>query len=131
MLFNVTNNILVISWRPVLLLGKTTDLSQVTDKLYNIKFKNYKQKKQMNKELYRIPIVSVSPWFIRYIYLWNWQFSGADPGVGAHPAPPNLNRYYFFGVKPWFFKRNTPNIFAPRPPPPNLKSWIRSWFLNS
>ena len=40
MAFNATfNNILVISWRSVLLvecLDKTTDLSQVTDKLYDI-----------------------------------------------------------------------------------------------
>ena len=34
MVFNATfNNISVISWRSVLLVGKTTDLSQVTDKL--------------------------------------------------------------------------------------------------
>jgi len=40
MVFNATfNNISVISWRSVLLLEgseKTTDLSQVTDKLYHI-----------------------------------------------------------------------------------------------
>jgi hypothetical protein len=41
MAFNVTcNNILIISWRSVLLLTefpeKTTDLSQVTDQLYHI-----------------------------------------------------------------------------------------------
>jgi hypothetical protein len=43
MVFNATlNNISVISWRSVLLAGetvfpeKTTDLSQVTDKLYHI-----------------------------------------------------------------------------------------------
>jgi hypothetical protein len=30
------NNISVISWGPVLLVEKTTDLSQVTDKLYHI-----------------------------------------------------------------------------------------------
>jgi len=43
MMFNTTfNNISVISWRSVLLVeetggpGKTTDLSQVTDKLYHI-----------------------------------------------------------------------------------------------
>ena len=35
MLFNATfNNILVIMWRSVLLVEKTTDLSQVTDKLH-------------------------------------------------------------------------------------------------
>jgi len=37
MVLNVTfNNISVISWRSVLLVEKTTDLSQVTDKLYRI-----------------------------------------------------------------------------------------------
>jgi hypothetical protein len=37
MVFNATfNNISVISWRSVLLMEKTTDLSQVTDKLYHI-----------------------------------------------------------------------------------------------
>ena len=36
-LFNTTfNNISVISWRSVLLVEETTDLSQVTDKLYHI-----------------------------------------------------------------------------------------------
>ena len=38
MVLNATfNNISVILWRSVLLLEKTTDLSQVTDKLYHIK----------------------------------------------------------------------------------------------
>ena len=37
MVFNATfNNISVISWRSVLLVDKTTDLQQVTDKLYHI-----------------------------------------------------------------------------------------------
>jgi len=37
MAFNATfNNILVISWRSALLVEKTTDLQQVTDKLYHI-----------------------------------------------------------------------------------------------
>ena len=37
MVFNTTfNNISVISWLSVLLVEKTTDLSQVTDKVYNI-----------------------------------------------------------------------------------------------
>jgi hypothetical protein len=37
MVFNATfNNIPVMSWRSVLLVEETTDLSQVTDKLYHI-----------------------------------------------------------------------------------------------
>ena len=37
MVFNATfNNISAIPWRSVLLVEKTTDLSQVTDKLYHI-----------------------------------------------------------------------------------------------
>ena len=37
MVFNATfNNILAISWWSVLLVEKTTDLPQVTDKLYHI-----------------------------------------------------------------------------------------------
>ena len=37
MVLNATfNNISVISWRSVLLVEKTTDMSQVTDKLYHI-----------------------------------------------------------------------------------------------
>ena len=37
MMINATfNNISVISWQSVLLMEKTTDLLQVTDKLYNI-----------------------------------------------------------------------------------------------
>ena len=34
--YNTFNNISVISWRSVLLVEETTDLSQVTDKLYHI-----------------------------------------------------------------------------------------------
>jgi hypothetical protein len=38
MVFNTTfNNISVISWQSILLVEETTDLSQVTDKLYHIK----------------------------------------------------------------------------------------------
>jgi len=37
MVFNATfNNILVISWRSVLLVEKTSDLWQLTDELYRI-----------------------------------------------------------------------------------------------
>ena len=60
-------------------------------------------------------------------------------GEGRHPVcPPSKigKKYDFFGVKSWFFTRNTPNIFAPpsarrnffKCTPPNLKSWIRPWY---
>ena len=41
---------------------------------------------------------------------------GADPGGRVHPvrAPTlKLEKIWFFGVKSWFFTRNTPTIFAP------------------
>jgi hypothetical protein len=45
----------------------------------------------------------------------------------------NLEKIWFFGVKSWFFTRNTPKLFAPpsarrnffKCAPPNLKYWIR------
>ena len=43
MMFNATfNKISVISWRSVLLVEKTTDLSQGTDKLYHIMLQTYR-----------------------------------------------------------------------------------------
>ena len=43
--------------------------------------------------------------------------SGADPGGGdapcARPPPKIGKKIWFFGVKSWFFRRNTPKIFAP------------------
>ena len=43
--------------------------------------------------------------------------SGADSGR-AHPAraPLKLEKIWIFGVKSWFFTRNTPKIFAPPSP---------------
>jgi hypothetical protein len=37
--------------------------------------------------------------------------SGANTGGGAPPL--KLENIWFFGVKSWFFTRNTPTIFAP------------------
>ena len=59
--------------------------------------------------------------------------AGADPVGGAPPL--KLEKILFFGVKSWFFTRNTPKMFAPpsarrnffKCAPPNLKSWIRPW----
>ena len=57
---------------------------------------------------------------------------------GAPGAPPlKLEKIWFFGVKSWFFTRNTPKMFAPpsvwrnffKCAPSNLKSWIRPWLL--
>ena len=53
---------------------------------------------------------------------------------GARP-PLKLKKIWFFGVKSWFFTRNTPKI-SHFPPlgaffmctPPNLKSWIHPWW---
>ena len=45
--------------------------------------------------------------------------SGEDPRGGAPgPRPPKkqLEKIWFFGVKSWFFTRNTPKIFAPPSP---------------
>ena len=60
-------------------------------------------------------------------------------GVHLVRAPSKIwKNMIFFGVKSWFFTRNTPTFFAPpsaRPnflkftPPPNLKSWIRPWTI--
>jgi hypothetical protein len=61
-------------------------------------------------------------------------------GVAPPPRPPpplpppiKLEKIWFFGVKSWFFTRNTPKISTPpsarqiifKCAPPNLKSWIR------
>ena len=80
-------------------------------------------------------------WIIRCSVLWIavWNCPHTYQGRiqwGAHPAraPLKLGKIWFFGVKSWFFTRNTvPQNFARLPPlgafflsvPPNLKSWIR------
>ena len=66
-------------------------------------------------------------------------YTGADSGGGrTRRAPPlKLEKIWFFGVKSWFFTRNTPKFFAPpsarriffKCAPPNLKSWIRPWYV--
>jgi hypothetical protein len=38
---------------------------------------------------------------------------GADPGAHQAHAPLKLEKIWFFGVKSWFFTRNTPKMFAP------------------
>jgi hypothetical protein len=55
MVFNATfNNISVISWRSVLLVEKTTDLPQVTDKLNNVMLY------QVTDKLYNVMLYQVT-----------------------------------------------------------------------
>ena len=60
--------------------------------------------------------------------------SGSRGHTRRSPPPPlKLEKIWFFGVKSWFFTRNTPKIITPPSTrrnffmcaPPNLKSWIR------
>jgi hypothetical protein len=59
--------------------------------------------------------------------------TGGDSGGGAPPAPPpplKWEKIWFFGVKSWFFTRNTSTIFAP--PSAIEKIWffgVKSWFF--
>jgi hypothetical protein len=49
----------------------------------------------------------------KYDFLaWNRDFSHEIPKIFSR-LPPQLETIWFFGVKSWFFTRNTPNIFAP------------------
>ena len=41
------------------------------------------------------------------------EFRGGSRGRGGVTDPLKLEKIGFFGVKSWFFTRNTPNIFAP------------------
>jgi hypothetical protein len=74
---------------------------------------------------------SQQKWLSENLSHWN----GYSHFRFAQGVPPSLKleTIWFFGVKSWFFTRNTPNIFAPPSarrnffkfaPPPNLKSWI-------
>ena len=51
---------------------------------------------------------------IQYFYMFLLIIvTGADPGGGGAPQKKKLEKIWFFGVKLWFFTRNTQNIFAP------------------
>ena len=62
------------------------------------------------------------------------------PGAGGRTRrvpPPKIGKKYDFVRKIVIFHTKYPKIFAPRSarpdyfkhPPPNLKSWIRPWYL--
>jgi hypothetical protein len=75
----------------------------------------------------------------RVCYKSSTTVAGADPGGAPEaPLPPKIGKIWFFGVKSWFFTRNTPIFFVPSSarlnlfecaPHPNLKSWIRPWVV--
>ena len=90
-------------------------------------------------------------WRILYVISLEMLYTGADPKIGKnkifwciivifHTKYPkffraslrNWKKIWFFGVKSWFFTRNTlntrRNIFKCAPPP-NLKFWIRPWYI--
>ena len=77
MMFNATfNNISVISWRSVLLVeetGETTDLSQVTNKLYHIMFQNVHV---YCIQHYNILHQDVNPCMFPYIYIYRLRHKG-------------------------------------------------------
>jgi hypothetical protein len=72
------------------------------------------------------------------VYLIQHYVQGRIQGGHTRHAPPlKLEKIRFFGVKSWFFTRNTPK-FPRLPPlgaiflssfpyPPNFKSWICPW----
>ena len=94
-----------------------------------------------NKSIYYFFKINtkISTSFRRSMLISFWiDVPGADQGGGrtrCAPLPYNWKKYDFFGVKSWFFTRNTPKIFAPpsarrnffKCAPPNFKSWIRPW----
>ena len=50
----------------------------------------------------------------------SWFFTRNTPKIFAPPSA--IGKHIIFGVKSWFFTRNTPTFFAPPPPPPPLRS---------
>jgi hypothetical protein len=62
-----------------------------------------------------LPITLFASTNYSYLLTYTRTTTGADPGGGGtRRAPPlKLEKIWFFGVKSWFFTRNTPTIFAP------------------
>ena len=62
------------------------------------------------------------------------RYTGADPGGGAHPAraPPKMGKNKIFWHKIVIFHTKYPKYgaFFLSAPPPNLKSWIRPWYIH-
>ena len=66
--------------------------------------------------------------------------SGADPGGAPGALPPKIGKDMIFLRKMVIFHTKYPKnvraslrsaqFFKVRPPPPNLKSWIRPWNLS-
>ena len=105
-------------------------------------------------DLLQDPFLLITPLY--ELLLWKLKYlncRGGSRGCAPHPPPLNWKKYdfsheipqifscliqelkkiWFFGVKSWFFTRNTPKMFTPPSargyffkcaPPPNLKSWI-------
>ena len=90
-----------------------------------------------NKSIYYFFKINnkISTSFRRSLLISFWiDVPGTDSGGGR---TLKLEKIWFFGVKSWFFTRNTQQ-FSRLPPlgaiflsaPPNLKSWIRPWNIH-
>ena len=114
-------------------------------------FKKRTNASQVKPYLPTIKLINVLSWIVAIMYIFfnpstfnkmggggggiycNNLNTGANPGGGGgrtrRPLPLKLKKIWFFGVKSWFFTRNTPKIFAPssarrnlfKCPPPQLE----------
>jgi hypothetical protein len=105
---------------------KNTDLSQVTDKLYLYCF-NLCMLFNLFQFLNNVIVLQFFCWILEIFWLCR------EIPQKFSRLPPQLEKIWFFGVKSWFFTRNTPK-FSRLPLPgaiflsacsPNLKFWIR------